>query len=103
MCLVTLNGGGKFEITQSKYRLTEEQKHDDGQKLFNFCADCVKTFIDSNIGDSEELIKSGVKLPLGFTVRFDLRSTRPRRRVTDFRNKYPVLLPMLVRIIYPKL
>lgn len=74
---MTLNGGGKFEITQSKYRLTEEQKHDDGQKLFNFCADCVKTFIDSNIGASEDLIKDGVKLPLGFTVSFDDRSTRP--------------------------
>ena len=68
MCLVTLHGGGKFEITQSKYRLTEEQKHDDGQKLFNFCADCVKIFINSNLGDSEEMLKSGVKLPLGFTV-----------------------------------
>ena len=70
VCLVTLNGGGKFEITQSKYRLTEEQKHDDGQKLFNFCADCVKIFINSNLGDSEEMIKDGVRLPLGFTVCF---------------------------------
>ena len=68
---MTLNGGGKFEITQSKYRLTEEQKHDDGQKLFDFCADCVKTFINSNIGDSEEMIKDGVRLPLGFTVCFE--------------------------------
>lgn len=32
-CLVTLMGGGKFEITQTNYRLTEEQKHEDGQKL----------------------------------------------------------------------
>ena len=70
VCLVTLNGGGKFEITQSKYRLAEEQKHDEGQKLFDFCADCVKTFINSNLGDSEEMLKSGVRLPLGFTVGF---------------------------------
>lgn len=68
VCLVTLNGGGKFEITQSKYRLLEEQKHDDGQKLFDFCAECVKTFVNSNLGDSEELVKSGVRFPLGFTV-----------------------------------
>ncbi|KAI0783176.1 hexokinase-domain-containing protein, partial [Abortiporus biennis] len=40
VCLVTLNGGGKFEITQAKYRLTEEQKQEDGQKLFDFCAEC---------------------------------------------------------------
>lgn len=31
VCLVTLQGSGRFEITQSKYRLTEEQKQDDGQ------------------------------------------------------------------------
>ena len=71
MCLVTLNGGGKFEITQTKYRLAEEQKHDDGQKLFDFCADCVKTFINSNLGESEEMFKGGVRLPLGFTVRLE--------------------------------
>lgn len=76
VCLVTLNGDGKFEITQSKYRLAEEQKHDDGQKLFNFCADCVKTFIDSNIGDSQELIKSGVRLPLGFTFSYPCSQDR---------------------------
>jgi hexokinase len=76
VCLVTLNGGGKFEITQSKYRLTEEQKHEDGQKLFNFCADCVKTFIDSNIGNSEDLIKDGVKLPLGFTFSYPCSQDR---------------------------
>ena len=73
MCLVALNGGGKFEITQSKYQLTEEQKHGDGQKLFDFCADCVKTFIKSNLGDPEEMTKGGVKLPLGFTVCFKYR------------------------------
>jgi hexokinase len=68
VCLVTLNGNGKYEITQAKYRLSEEQKHEDGQKLFDFCADCVKIFINSNLGDSEEMIKGGVRLPLGFTV-----------------------------------
>jgi hexokinase len=30
---VTLLGAGKFEVTQTKYRLTEEQKQEDGQKL----------------------------------------------------------------------
>lgn len=33
VCFVTLQGGGKFEITQTKYRLTEEQKQEDGSKL----------------------------------------------------------------------
>ena len=66
MCLVTLQGKGKFEITQSKYRLTEEQKQEDGQKLFDFCAECLKTFIETNLG--EGAVKEGEKLPLGFTV-----------------------------------
>jgi hypothetical protein len=66
VCLVTLQGNGKFEITQSKYRLTEEQKQEEGQKLFDFCAQCLKTFIDTNLG--EGTVKDGEKLPLGFTV-----------------------------------
>jgi hexokinase len=69
VCLVTLQGEGKFEMTQSKYRLTEEQKHEDGQKLFDFCAECLKTFIESNLtGDAAPTANR--PLPLGFTVRF---------------------------------
>jgi len=33
VCFVTLQGSGKFEITQTKYRLTEEQKQQDGADL----------------------------------------------------------------------
>ena len=69
VCLVTLQGSGKFEITQSKYRLSEELKNGDGQKLFDFCAECLKTFVETNIGsDDEGPIKDGQHLPLGFTV-----------------------------------
>lgn len=68
VCLVTLQGDGKFEITQSKYRLTEEQKQEDGQKLFDFCAECLQTFVSTNF--EEGGIKEGELLPLGFTVRF---------------------------------
>ena len=71
VCLVTLQGEGKFEITQSKYRLTEEQKQEDGQKLFDFCAECLKAFIETNLGDEGAALqlKPGETLPLGFTVR----------------------------------
>ncbi|EIN14725.1 hypothetical protein PUNSTDRAFT_81279 [Punctularia strigosozonata HHB-11173 SS5] len=73
-CLVTIGGDGKFEMTQSKYRLTEEQKQEDGQKLFDFCAECLKTFIETHTyktGDSEAgLIKRGDILPLGFTFSY---------------------------------
>ncbi|KAI0298406.1 hexokinase [Multifurca ochricompacta] len=74
VCLVTLQGNGKFEITQSKYRLTEEQKQEDGQKLFDFCAECLKTFIDTNLG--EGTVKEGEKLPLGFTFSYPCSQER---------------------------
>ncbi|KAL5478227.1 HXK1_2 [Sanghuangporus weigelae] len=91
-------GEGKFEIAQTKYRLTEEQKHDDGEKLFDFCAECLKTFIETNLstvsepganvsldteekdkksirveqtestGHTETLLQPGQQLSLGFTV-----------------------------------
>ncbi|KAF5392806.1 hypothetical protein D9757_000922 [Collybiopsis confluens] len=72
VCLVTLQGEGKFEMTQTKYRLTEEQKHDEGQKLFDFCAECLKAFIDTNYTDDEgkSTLKPGEMLPLGFTFSY---------------------------------
>ncbi|KAN0139323.1 hexokinase [Lactarius tabidus] len=74
VCLVTLQGKGKFEITQSKYRLTEEQKQEDGQKLFDFCAECLKTFIETNLG--EGAVRDGEKLPLGFTFSYPCSQER---------------------------
>jgi hexokinase len=75
---VTVQGDGKFEITQSKYRLTEEQKQDDGQKLFDFCAECLKTFIDTSLTDSLTVVLgTGGKIPLGFTVSKPLFSVHP--------------------------
>ena len=69
VCLVTIQGDGKFEITQSKYRLTEEQKQGDGQKLLDFCAECLKIFVDSSLTDPLNMyLGSGGKIPLGFTV-----------------------------------
>lgn len=63
VCLVSLQGNGQFEITQTKYRLTEEQKQEDGEKLFDFCAECLKTFVLTNMdsivehGADEEAVK----------------------------------------------
>ncbi|KAI0658174.1 hexokinase [Cubamyces menziesii] len=74
VCLVTLEGEGKFEITQSKYRLSEEQKQEDGQKLFDFCAECLKAFIDSNI--EAGVIEKDVTLPLGFTFSYPCSQDR---------------------------
>ncbi|KAJ8495382.1 hypothetical protein ONZ45_g12886 [Pleurotus djamor] len=76
VCLVTLQGDGKFEITQSKYRLTEEQKQDDGQKLFDFCAECLRTFIDTNSQPPDGILKPGEVLPLGFTFSYPCTQER---------------------------
>ncbi|KIJ16442.1 hexokinase [Paxillus involutus ATCC 200175] len=76
VCLVTLQGAGKFEITQTKYRLTEEQKQDDGQKLFDFCAECLKTFVESNVGEGPGMLKEGQMLPLGFTFSYPCSQER---------------------------
>ncbi len=67
VCLVILHGESKFDIVQSKFRLTEEQKHlEDGQELFDYCAGCLSEFIKGNIESGE--IEEGEVLPLGFTV-----------------------------------
>ncbi|KAG6811771.1 hypothetical protein H0H92_005901 [Tricholoma furcatifolium] len=72
VCLVSVQGEGKFEITQTKYRLTEEQKQDDGQKLFDFCAECLKTFVDTNFSEEQggSKLQPGETLPLGFTFSY---------------------------------
>jgi len=77
VCLVTVQGDGKFEITQSKYRLTEEQKQDEGQKLFDFCAECLKIFIDGSVTDplTSHLGSKG-KIPLGFTFSYPCSQER---------------------------
>ncbi|GHJ86444.1 hypothetical protein NliqN6_2846 [Naganishia liquefaciens] len=72
VCLVTLKGEGKFEITQTKYRLTEEQKQEDGQKLFDFCAQCLASFITDNLGRTSE----DPELPLGFTFSYPCAQER---------------------------
>ncbi|PPQ76228.1 hypothetical protein CVT26_008579 [Gymnopilus dilepis] len=77
VCLVTIQGEGKFEITQSKYRLTEEQKQDDGQKLFDFCAESLKTFIDTTMAENTGIhLEKGQKLPLGFTFSYPCSQER---------------------------
>lgn len=68
VCLVTLEGGGRFEMTSTKYRLTEEQKHQEGEKLIEFCAECVASFVKANIGEEDGLLKRGQEVSLGFTV-----------------------------------
>ncbi|KJA23961.1 hypothetical protein HYPSUDRAFT_39485 [Hypholoma sublateritium FD-334 SS-4] len=77
VCLVTVQGDGKFEITQSKYRLTEDQKQDDGQKLFDFCAECLQTFISTSMSpEGSSQLQDGHKIPLGFTFSYPCTQER---------------------------
>ncbi|KAJ9116926.1 hypothetical protein QFC22_004584 [Naganishia vaughanmartiniae] len=72
VCLVTLKGQGKFEIKQTKYKLTDEQKQDDGRKLFDFCAECLASFITDDLGRTSE----DQALPLSFTFSYPCTQSR---------------------------
>ncbi|WVQ83485.1 hypothetical protein IAT38_005626 [Cryptococcus sp. DSM 104549] len=72
VCLVTLQGHGKFEVTQTKYRLTEEQKQAEGQELLDFCAECLDSFIRDTLKRTES---DGI-LPLGFTFSYPCTQDR---------------------------
>ncbi|KAJ9101722.1 hypothetical protein QFC21_003061 [Naganishia friedmannii] len=72
VCLVTLKGQGKFEIKQTKYKLTEEQKQDEGQKLFDFCAQCLASFITDDLGRTAD----DQALPLSFTFSYPCTQSR---------------------------
>jgi hexokinase len=73
--------------------LTEEQKQDDGQKLFDFCAECLKTFIESNFSGENE-VKAPATLPLGFTVSY----ARYCYLGLEVLTLYLVFLPLLVSL-----
>lgn len=97
VCLVHLQGNGKFEITQTKYRLTEEQKQDEGEKLFDFCAECVANFVELHTGDGRGKIPEDEEVPLGFTVSV-LSYLGISLGLIYFPNLYIVLLPRYVRM-----
>ncbi|KDN42395.1 putative hexokinase [Tilletiaria anomala UBC 951] len=77
VCHVALKGQGKFEVTQTKFRLTDEQKQEEGQKLFEFCAKCLDTFICdhfSSEGSEGPLLEEDI--PLGFTFSYPMEQDR---------------------------
>ncbi|SCZ90415.1 BZ3500_MvSof-1268-A1-R1_Chr9g10825 [Microbotryum saponariae] len=70
VCHVELEGDGKFEVTQTKYRLTEEQKQGEGQDLIDFCSECLNKFIQDHYGDENGEIILEEPLALGFTFSY---------------------------------
>lgn len=66
ICLVKLLGNSKFSLTQSKFRLSEEQKQGNGEDLFDFFAQCVKDFIEAQLPQAT----TESPIPLGFTFSY---------------------------------
>jgi hexokinase len=76
VCHVILKGGGQFEVTQTKFRLTEEQKQIEGQELFDFCADCLNTFISDHFGGPDGTVHLEEDIALGFTFSYPMEQDK---------------------------
>lgn len=72
VCHVVLKGKGQFEVTQSKFRLTDEQKQVEGQELFDFCAECLNTFITDHFGGKDGEVHLEEEIALGFTFSYPM-------------------------------
>lgn len=59
---------GQFEIYQSKYRLPDEVKVGDGDRLWDYMAECVKQFLIAN-HETDDLSQIP-EMPLGFTFSY---------------------------------
>lgn len=93
VCEVELEGEGKFSITQSKYKLTDEQKVGDGQALceslvfrvevvgnlvltlqygsiVDFCAECLASFIQDHYTNDDGSVLLDKDIALGFTFSY---------------------------------
>lgn len=76
VCHVDLQGDGRFEITQAKYKLTEEQKQQEGQNLFDFCAECLSKFVNDQYVDDDGKLMLEEDIPLGFTFSYPCMQKR---------------------------
>lgn len=66
VCEITLTKEkGKFDITQSKYRMPDELRTGTAEQLWEYIGDCLQEFIEHHHADKELN-----KLPLGFTFSY---------------------------------
>lgn len=70
VCEVELEGDGRFAITQSKYKLTDEQKQGEASDLFDFCAECLASFIKDHYEDENGRVVIDKDISLGFTFSY---------------------------------
>ncbi|KAJ3190613.1 glucokinase [Irineochytrium annulatum] len=71
VCEVTLEGNGITRMRQRKYTVSDELKTGTGEKLFNFFADCVATFLE----EIETSATKGKERKMGFTFSFPVSQT----------------------------
>lgn len=77
VCLVDLQGDRTFHVTQSKFKITEEQKHCEGSELFDFCAQCLGAFVDEAVPRKPDgSLDIEEHIPLGFTFSYPMEQER---------------------------
>ncbi|CCG84502.1 protein of unknown function [Taphrina deformans PYCC 5710] len=64
VCEIIVEGDGKYDLLQAKYRIAEELKHGEREPLFAHIASCVQKFIEDHHEAGE------MTLPLGFTFSY---------------------------------
>ncbi|EPX74979.1 hexokinase 1 [Schizosaccharomyces octosporus yFS286] len=69
VCEVEVQGNGKFDIIQNKYRLPQALKTGTREELFDYIATCVKKFVDENHPGGDK------KLEIGFTFSYPCKQT----------------------------
>ncbi|XBW35361.1 hypothetical protein QEN19_000926 [Hanseniaspora menglaensis] len=72
--LITLNGDGTFDTTQSKYKIPHGLRTTQNrEELFGFIADSLTNFFQEQFPDG---VDEGVTIPLGFTFSYPASQTR---------------------------
>lgn len=72
--LITLNGDGTFDTTQSKYKIPEGLRTTKNRdELFGFIADSLTSFFHEQFPDG---VEEGVTIPLGFTFSYPASQDR---------------------------
>lgn len=76
VCQVTLLGGGKFTLQQSKYTVSEALKTGDVRNLFDYIAQCIDSFVTEHDTEKDDR-EAGPpnELHLGFTFSFPVLQT----------------------------
>lgn len=63
---VELLGNRNFDVIQSKYRMPPEMKTGSSEQLWDYIADCLKSFVEEN----HESVEGEDSLHLGFTFSY---------------------------------